>query len=432
MSIFPTHETPGLVPSETLFRKQVIEHRRHRLSGEVSLIVETRFVILVLLLLAIFGALAASLFLVKLPHTVAGSGVLTSPRGLVSVRAVESARIEEVYVKEGEVVEPNIPLLKLTGKQILPSGESMELVLEQGITQKKKIIGEQLRSYESQRNIVKSRSEQEAKTILQQLANLRQSLTIQQQLVKSLEKTLEIDKPLVRRGVVTSRDYEVDNRSLLSERLALQNLNAEMLSLEEDLATHRLKVESQLNEIDRGVGEVKAKQLEVEENGWQVQSDFARVIHSEQGGLVDTVSVSQGSSVSVGDLLIRIIPTGGIYLAYLYFDSSDIGFLQLGQSVRLQLAAFPYERYGGIDGEVKLISMVGPNDAIGLQEVLPGNRTQFRVVASLAVQGINIDGRVWPFRSGMGVEGRIIVEDRRIIDWVIAPFRKLAQNITFE
>ena len=97
----------------------------------------------------------------------------------------------------------------------------------------------------------------------------------------------------------------------------------------------------------------------------------------------------------------------------------DRGFLRVGQTVKLKFNAFPYERYGFIEGTLEYISPT----------TLPaenGQGTVYRGHVDLEKHHFTIGDTSFPLRYGMAARAEIVVRKRRLIDLALDPFRKIA------
>lgn len=73
------------------------------------------------------------------------------------------------------------------------------------------------------------------------------------------------------------------------------------------------------------------------------------------GVLVGFASVGTGRTVLAGQFLGAISPTDALRVEA-YISPRDIGLVRIGQRARLQVDAFPYTRWGTLDGQVESIS----------------------------------------------------------------------------
>ena len=147
-----------------------------------------------------------------------------------------------------------------------------------------------------------------------------------------------------------------------------------------------------------------------------------------------------GQVVTTGQQLMDVVPNGDRLQIQAYVLNEDIGFVQPGQPVNVKIDAFPYSRYGSIDGTVVKLA----NDAIpgkqGQQQQMNGSQppsldgsmsittaaqaTQdlvFPVIIEPAQTTMNVDGRQIPLVSGMTVTAEIRTERRSAISYILSP-----------
>jgi multidrug efflux pump subunit AcrA (membrane-fusion protein) len=93
--------------------------------------------------------------------------------------------------------------------------------------------------------------------------------------------------------------------------------------------------------------------------------------------------------------------------------NKDIGFVLAGQRVTVKFDAFPFTRYGTVDGEVVDVSRdANKDDKLGL--IYP-------VRVRLDSADINVEGKRVAITPGMAVNAEIITGDRRVIEYVLSP-----------
>jgi membrane fusion protein len=105
--------------------------------------------------------------------------------------------------------------------------------------------------------------------------------------------------------------------------------------------------------------------------------------------------------------------------------SSAVGQLRPGQRVRLMLDAFPHQQFGAAVGDVESVSefVLLPTDippTFGIREAT------YKVRIKLRDDSIGGAGERYPLRPGMLLAAEIIVEDLRLVDWLLQPLRHMA------
>jgi multidrug efflux pump subunit AcrA (membrane-fusion protein) len=91
----------------------------------------------------------------------------------------------------------------------------------------------------------------------------------------------------------------------------------------------------------------------------------------------------------------------------------DVGFVENGQSVKVKLDAFPFTKYGHIEGKVKRIDRASVQDE-KLGEVYPS-------IIELAQSYIRIDGREVALIPGMTGTVDVRIGSRTLMEYLLAP-----------
>jgi hemolysin D len=155
-----------------------------------------------------------------------------------------------------------------------------------------------------------------------------------------------------------------------------------------------------------------------------------------------------GQVVTSGQALMTIVPPDAPLEIEAMILNQDIGFVRVGQPVIIKVDAFPFTRYGTIDGTVTKISAdaVDMRNAPNLSEaaatVRPqgapssssGNRPEmaFPATISFARRTIDLDGTEIKLSPGMTVTVEIQTGRRRIIDYILSPLREMASKTAHE
>lgn len=134
-------------------------------------------------------------------------------------------------------------------------------------------------------------------------------------------------------------------------------------------------------------------------------------------GVVQQLSVhTLGGAVQPAQQLLVVVPDGNELDAEVMVLNKDVGFVKAGQAVEVKVDAFPYTRYGTLQGEVVHVS----RDAIKDEQqglVFP---TRIR----LQHTSIAVDEQWMPLQAGMSVTAEIRTGDRRVIDYLLSPIQQ--------
>jgi hemolysin D len=173
-------------------------------------------------------------------------------------------------------------------------------------------------------------------------------------------------------------------------------------------------------------------------------------LHAPIDGVVQQMAVTTvGQVVTTGQQLVVITPNGGKLQVEALVANLDIGFVKLGQKAAIKVDAFPFTRFGALNGKVvkiaseaiaeqeakrTLANATAAANAAQSQPTAPGQPESFvfPVTVALDETTINIDGAVIPLTPGMTVTVEIKTDSRRVIDYLLSPLAKIGSEAMTE
>lgn len=204
-----------------------------------------------------------------------------------------------------------------------------------------------------------------------------------------LEKTEEQERYLRQQAVV-----EVESRQYLS-------------GLARQIADRRLAL---TNEID---------QLEFDLQKAQRFSDFDVFVAESDGIIMDVTQKSVGSVVETAEVLFTLVPIDEGLDIELELTARDIGWVHLGQPVRVKLDPFPFQRHGTLEGELASISP----DAFQRQV---SGQTQVYYQARVTITQDNLRNLPQGFDllPGITTTAEIRIGKRTVLSYITDPFHR--------
>ena len=141
--------------------------------------------------------------------------------------------------------------------------------------------------------------------------------------------------------------------------------------------------------------------------------DLQRLVSPIDGTVTNLAAWTVGGVVKPGDTILNVVPLSATPEIEAQVLNKDIGFVLAGQRVTVKFDAFPFTRYGTVDGEVVDVSRdANKDDKLGL--IYP-------VRVRLEAADIDIEGKRVTIAPGMAVNAEIITGDRRVIEYVLSP-----------
>lgn len=165
-------------------------------------------------------------------------------------------------------------------------------------------------------------------------------------------------------------------------------------------------------------------------------------------GTVQQLAVTTvGQVVTPGQALLVVVPSSGPIEVNALVLNKDIGFVVPGQDVVVKVDAFPFTRYGMLEGKVVSVSRDAIDSKEASSDTVTASRGQsvdpvsgtpatqnlvFPVTVQLDRSTMEADGKVVPLTAGMTVSAEIRTGSRRVIDYVLAPIKETASTAGHE
>jgi membrane fusion protein len=426
---------PGALATESLFRPEAIEARRTQWLGTVLLAPRTSHTLFTLFALVAIAALVSLAYFGEFTRKARVNGWLVPEQGLVRVYASQPGVIGELKVREGSVVRAGDPLIVLSAERQSANVGATEAEIARLLAARRLSLQGEISQQEQLLSQQRAGLQRRIQAIREEIAQFGNELAVQesrQQLAKSsAERMRELGAQgfASRMQVQQQEDSELDQRS---RTRALQRARAErqreLVTLQAELADLPFKAQSQVANLERNIAELQQQLAESE-------ARRRIVIEAPQAGTVTSVQADLGSSANTGTPLLNIVPEGARMEAHLFTPSRSIGFVHPGQRVLLRYQAFPYQKFGHAEGEVVSVSRSAlaptelPAQLAGLSALVGSGEPIYRITVKLERQSVTAYGKEQPLQAGMQLESDLLLERRRLYEWVLEPLYTLTGKL---
>lgn len=408
-----------LETSLDLFRAEALAGRRGELSGIVEVprfwSVATLFCLGLVVGAVIFGAL------VTVPRVENGRGRLVSSTGEVRVNARVSGTVEALNFRDGDHVQAGQILAVINTDAVSATGHRESARSQQLLGDERRNLDERRSSLENEREMrdaVFTRKREAIQRRQGEMVRFRELLSRNLELARERSRS---GQELASKGLL-SRDRLRDREEREIElELRLAQSEAESRQLDDQLQStvdeHEILAANFLLrnlEIERGLTDLEARTQSAD-----LGARYA--VMAPSAGRIAQQSIKLGDAVVVQQPILVLLPDGGEVEAEIFLPSRAVGFLEVGQRVKLQVDAFPYQKFGLVDAEVRFISLtaLSPNE---IPYADYGTEPVYRVLASLQTQK---SSRRLPLRNGMEFTVRIVLEARTLLEWVFEPVARM-------
>lgn len=400
-----------------LFRSEPLLERRERLSGEVSLAVPVSWQTVGFLL---FGSLAIALIFLSTAsysriETVAGRIV---PEGGISpVVASRGGIITTIPVVEGQAVAVGETLATIQVEEQSAQGLPAAARIEQAAGLQDASLAAQMAATEAAAQAQLRQLNAQSEGLVAEIAELRTQIGLQEELIQSARQDFERAQEVAERGFISQRDLQVREETLAARRQGLaqlrQSLSSRTAALNEN---QRASSQAQAQATAQNAS-LAASRAQVAQQAASAAGARSYVLRAPVTGKVTALTARVGQPARADDALMNVVPAGSEMRAELSVPSQAIGFVKAGQTVRLSIDAFPYQRFGTAQGTVLTVAtspvpVTGPNG-----ETIPA----YPVTVALQETTITAFGREEPLLPGMTLTARIVTDDRSLLEWLFEP-----------
>ena len=206
-------------------------------------------------------------------------------------------------------------------------------------------------------------------------------------------------------------------------RLYEQENNSQTLTHSGEIALS--KVQEQLKNLESQISGVQAEfaqtKKEIESLNFELDK---RVVRAEEGGTIFNLPTEGvGDVVQQGEMIVEISPQGTNLLLTAQMATTESGSLEEGMAVKLKFDAYPFQDYGVVPG---ILTKISPTSQV--EQTPRGNVDIYELEVELTENCIPTGNECIALRPGDTATAEVVVRQRRIIDFILDPFKKLQKG----
>jgi len=374
------------------------------------------------------------------------SGSVVPSSQVKTIQHLEGGIISKIYIKEGQKVLANQPLLDLentdseanvgemlvrlatltvkTARLEAESNDSKTIIFKPEIEKRTPKLAQQ------ERALFKARRDSYLSGIASQKGLVAQKEQVIQQ-VKSRLSHSENKLKLLQEQISISNELlkdELTNRYnhitlLKDEAIILSNIDEDKALLKGSEAS-LVEAQEKLNEIRLGY---QAKSREEMEESRREHSELSQrmeklkdslkrtTLRAPVDGTIKTLNVhTVGGVIRPGEAVIEIVPVDDMLLIEVSLPPQDVGFVQVGQTAQIRLASADATRLGKLDGKVIHIS---PDSIINKEGV-----AFYKVRIETNKSFFERNGLKYYLSPGVQVSASIVTGERTVFEYLFEPF----------
>ncbi|MBO7329154.1 MAG: HlyD family type I secretion periplasmic adaptor subunit [Lentisphaeria bacterium] len=430
------NNTAENVPVQIIdFQPDALEIKNQKLPKRIAFGVWLPFIIVVI---AIVWACLA-----KTDVVVRGNGKLVTDSPTIVMKPLERSVIQKVNVKIGDIVKKDQVLITFDPTINAAEAERLKNEIRALEAQLSRLQAEfngktyfgnneqfskwQLAIFRQRQEYYRERMKYFEETLLQLSASKKakqDNLKKQQERLVAFQKLEDMFKELHTKKVASLKDLLQLSINRMEMESVVDQLENELLELDHRRGSITAEKNSFIQEWRNTISE---NMVSVDRNLTSLQKEYDKIaqlmeyvyLRSPCNAVVHEIaSFSPGSAVREAETLITLIPLDGNLELEAEISPENIGKVNEGAPVRIKLTAYPFQKYGTLDGIVRNISEDTLERQAGAQSF---KYSRARISVSGKLRGVKENFRLIP---GMEVQSEIKCDKRRVIEYILYPLIK--------
>ncbi|WP_395291378.1 HlyD family type I secretion periplasmic adaptor subunit [Enterobacter roggenkampii] len=363
-------------------------------------------------LFALLAAFIAWASLFHLDEVTTGSGKVIPSSHEQVIQSLEGGIIHSLMVREGDIVERGQQLAQLdrtkTESSVLESESRLNAALATAARLKAEVNDTELTFPEELDDDVEL-VKQETALYQSRRESLEKGLAGLRQGAELVQRELSLTRPLVTQGAAS----KVEVLRLERQKNELENKITEMknqyyVRAREELAKANAEIEAQ-----RSVMKGREDSL------------TRLTFNAPVRGIVKDIDVTTvGGVIPPNGKLMSLVPLDDQMVIEAKISPRDVAFIHPGQKALVKVTAYDYSIYGGLEGEVTMIS---PDS---LQDEVKRDVYYYRVYIRTDSNHLtNKQGQEFPVFPGMIATVDIKTGSKTILDYLLKPLNKAKEAL---
>lgn len=408
------------------------------------------------------GLLLLGAFIFSVDEVAVAQGKLVPSSYLKVVQPAEQGIVREILVHEGEEVRAGQVLMRMDAAIADADNRSVQTEYETRKWQLKRIDAQlsgrampasdgvapeiyrqALTQYTSNAQAYEAQLAQERGALDKARQDLAAAEEVRSKLLQVLpiyEEREQAFNKLTEKGYVSKIDQIERKRERIEKQqdLRTQEFTIKAAQAVINQSQQRIRqIESDYKrqlQMERADTAVQFEKLTQEISKYETRQGWLELRAPQDGIIKDLSTHTVGTVVSAGTVLMTLVPKSDNALAEVWVTNEDAGFVREGQSVKVKLSAYTFQKYGMVDGVVEDVS-ADATDQPGQAAAEEGAFTKSKQTPSaykarvrLKTQFLEVKGERYDLRPGMQVVAEIKLGQRKVIEYLLSPITGTVQE----
>ena len=418
--------------SRTLFRDEVLQARQGSGLGRVQLVRPLSLDLITVGVLLVTVAVALFLAWASYTRKATVEGALVPDLGLIRLVPAEAATVIERRVAEGQAVSAGDTLfvLALERPRLLANAQAD---VRRSLAERQRSLQDAARQQDTLTAAQVSALDRRLQALEAERAQVDREQALQQQRLALVQQAYNRLEALRNEQFISDAQVLAKKEELLGLQALVQSLDRQRAVL----ARERAQLEGERRSLPllarNTQGGLERDLAALARESAEQDSERRLIVRAPQDGVLSAVLAEPGQAVSPASALASLVPKGAVLQAQLYAPSRAVGFVRAGQDVRLRLEAFPYQKFGQLQGRVVQVSRTPlATGELAAQALATGQAERsgealFRI--TVALDAASAAQLPQPLVAGMRLQADVLLERRRLIEWLFEPLFGLQHRL---
>nr|WP_273543343.1 HlyD family secretion protein [Serratia fonticola] len=419
-----------------VFRKDAVENRKMKWRGRAILLPGIPLWLSMLGCVFFITAFMTFIILGSYTRRVNVSGeIATWPRA-VNIYSGSQGFVVKQFTHEGQIIKKGDPIYQLDVSKSTRSGVVSE--------NKRRNIENQLLRVDNITSQLKISKKTTLSTLEKQHLQYSNAFRRSSDIIRRAEEGIRIMKD----NMDNYRKYQAKgliNNDQLTNQVALyyqqQNNLLNLIGQNEQNALQITSLESQFQtqaaEFDNRIYQMELQRYELQKELLDTDMGGEIIIRALSDGIIDSLSVTVGQMVNVGDSLLQITPKNiERYYLIIWVPNDAVPYIAVGDKVNIRYEAFPAEKFGQFSATVTTITRTPASTQEMLtyqgspKNTLDASIPWYKVIVKPEKQVISYNGKPLYLENGMKAQSTLFLEKRKIYQWMLSPFYDMKHSAT--
>ncbi|MDZ8188398.1 MAG: HlyD family efflux transporter periplasmic adaptor subunit [Nostoc sp. ChiSLP02] len=396
--------------------------------------------------LVIFAAIVLPwAMLSQVDETGTARGRLEPQGKTLRLDAPVTGKVISIKVKEGQTVKAGETLLELESDLTRTELQQTQAKLEgqQNRINQLQLLKNQLtmslRTQQLQNQAQETEQLAQLAQIKQRLNSSKQVYTLEKGRLNLANNEIQRYRYLSQKGAISKSKLEEVEGAMFERQRLLEQAQSEIQQATTEITKQQstnqrlsragelalLEGQKQIKELQSQVidvlSEIGQTQKQIQALQFQLQQQTLR---TPIDGTIFQLSINNaGTVLQPGQMITQIAPKDVPLIFRAEMPSQESGFLLVGMPVKLKFDAYPFQDYGVVEGKLRWIS---PDSKV--VETPQGKLENFELEIEISKAAIQTKEKRIALTPGQTATAEVIVRKRRLIDFVLDPFKKLQKS----